>query len=172
MFRQKRLKMYLLFFISIWLSACVGSPVASYKTDVQKFNWGTAYVWMSRVPGSRHDDTEGSGYLQINFTFKKRVMKKNCAITVKNTYLEDPNTGVILINAVPTYSDSSPMTREIGKYNIGNLTLYNFPFEYNQSSFPYHVKLDLAFNCEGKQTLHTFDKEIKYRMVQPVIWEQ
>ncbi|MCF6293801.1 MAG: hypothetical protein L3J04_10445 [Robiginitomaculum sp.] len=127
---------------------------------------------MSRVSGSRHDDTEGSGYLLLNFSFKKNVMEKGCALTVKRVYLKDPDTGVVLIDGIASFSDSKPMVAEIGEYNNRQLSLFKFPFEYQQSGFPYDLTLDMDFNCRDKETSDTFSKQINFLMVQPVAWEQ
>ena len=160
------------FISALWLVGCVGSPVASYKTETQKFNWGKMYVWMSKAVGTRSGDTEGSGYLLVNLTLKKKVMGKGCTLTLKRVYLRDPDRGVVLIDGIASFSDARPMTTEIGEYNSRQLSLSQFPFEYEQSNFPYDLSLDLDFNCRGKQTSHEFSKQIGFSMVQPVLWEQ
>jgi hypothetical protein len=155
------------------LAGCVGEPVESYKTKTQKFSWGEMYVWMSTAQGTTNiADIEGSGYLLLNFSFKKNVMKKGCALTVQRVYLKDADTGVVLIDDITSLANETLMTEEIGEYDSGQLSLSKYPFKYVQSSFPYNLSLDMDFNCNNKKTPLTFSKQIEFSMVQPVLWEQ
>ena len=165
-------KAVILFSSLLWLSSCAGPPVESYQTKVEKFSWGKVHVWMGTQPGSGRNDKQGSGYLLIDFIFKKNVIGKDCSITLTRAYLENSKSGVVLIDVVPTFSESSPMTKKIKQYKTGQLGLRNYPFEWQQDAFPYDVKINMNFDCEGKQTQHSFAKPIEFRMVQPVAWEQ
>ena len=125
---QSQLKTVTLLFSALWLSSCVGSPVESYQTKVQKFKWGKMHVWMRRAhdTNTNYRDKEGYGHLLIDFTFKKNVLNEGCVITVSRAHLKNPNTGGVLLDTASSISDSPPLSEKIEQYKMDRLIFGNF----------------------------------------------
>ncbi|WP_026941584.1 hypothetical protein [Hellea balneolensis] len=169
---RNALNLFILAVATFWLSACAGD-VESYQTEMHKFKWGKMHVWMGHGPGTIYGDKEGAGYLLVDFSFKKKVLQKGCTITVEEVYLKDPSSGAILLDISGSgQSVSAPLVKKIGQYKNGQISFRKFPFAYNQSSFPYDVKLSMVFDCEGKQSPYIFEKKIKLRMVHSWPWHR
>ena len=63
-----------------------------------------------------------------SFYFKKNVMEKGCALTVKRIYLKDAKAGSVLIDDIASFANETPMIKEIGEYSHGQISLSKYPF--------------------------------------------
>jgi hypothetical protein len=163
----------ILVLISIcYLAGCVGPRVPAYETKPQKFSWGQAHVWMSDATGTRRDAKMGVGYLLVDMVYKRSYLNKNCTITLNHVSMNDPDSGAYILDEIPLSSDNSLMTRKIGDYRSGQFGLWELTFNFDRDSFPHDVNLNMSLNCPNEKTEHNFSQEIRFRMVQPVMWEQ
>lgn len=160
------------FICSYSLVGCVGPKVPDFETKSQRFEWGKAYVWMSPVPGTERDATAGEGRLLMNMAYKKSYLNKKCEIIADNVYVEDLKNKTILLNQKPTYSDGSPRAVTIDEYKTGQLAFYNSIFKFDKNSMPYNIKIKIRLDCPNKKRKYMFSKRLKFKMVQPVLWEQ
>lgn len=154
------------------LFGCVGPRLPSYQTKTQSFSWGKAHVWMQQISGTRRDAETGQGFLLMDVVYKTKYRDKGCALTVEDVSLKDPETGEYLMRDTPTYSDGSPMTRQIREYRSGQFHMSKLVFDFEKAHLPYDLDIRLTLDCDGSETEHLFSRPLAFKMVQPVIWEQ
>ena len=64
------------------------------------------------------------------------------------------------------------MTKEIGGYRSGQFRMSKLEFAFDKADLPYELEIALTLDCNGKKTEHLFSRQLEFKMVQPVIWEQ
>lgn len=111
--------------------------------------------------------------LSINrYVLQETYLNENCSITLNHVVMIDPVSGAVVLNQSPLMNDNSPITREIKEHRTGQFQLSGLTFNFDRGSFPYDVKLKMRLICPNEKTEHEFSKKIRFRMVQPVMWEQ
>lgn len=118
------------------------------------------------------EDTNGEGYLLIDMMYKSRYLNQGCELTVGETSLKNHTTGKFLINKIPTNADGSKLTKKIGEYKHGQFNMYGTVFDFDRESMPYDLEVRITLKCDGEQTEYLFSRPLKFKMAQPVIWEQ
>ena len=153
------------------LMSCAGPKVPAYKTKSQNFSWGNVYVWMSTTQVSERNALTGTGYLLINTAYKKNILNKNCNLTMTHISLTHPD-GHTLIDQIPKRKDGSALSKNILQHRTGQFSLSHIPFKFERDKFPYEVNIKIKLNCPETQSEHIFSRNIEFRMVKPVIWNQ
>jgi len=157
-----------------YLVACVGPRVPAYETKSQKFSWGRVNVWMSDSKSTPRDAKTGTGFLVVDMFYKERYLNKHCTITLNHVSMTNSASGLIKLDQalLPEKYSSLMREKEIGQYRNGQFHLSGLDFDFDRDSFPYDVNLNMNLDCPNEKSTHDFSKKIRFKMVQPVMWQQ
>ena len=157
-----------------YLASCVGPRVPAYETKSQKFSWGRVNVWMSDSKSTPRDAKTGTGYLLVDMLYKESYLNRNCTITLNHVSMINSDSGIAILDEAlsPAKYSSLMREKEIGQYRNGQFHLSGLEFDFDRDKFPYDINLNMKLDCPNENSIHNFSKKMKFKMVQPVAWQQ
>jgi len=129
---------------------------------------------MSDSQRTLRDANTGIGFLLVDMFYEKSYLNRNCTITLNHVAMINSDSGVVKLDQAlsPTKHSSWMREKEIGQYRNGQFHLSELAFDFDRDAFPFDVNLNISLDCPNEKSTHNFSKKIRFKMVQPVMWQQ